>query len=68
MTFQEWSQEYLKSAELLKEKITRLKSELDFAPADMLNSINNRIYIMYQMYLECMKTADILSLRRGNVD
>ena len=65
MTFKEWSDEYRKSAEILDEKIHKLKKELKNAPVDMLSSIEGRIGIMYQMYLDCRKTSDILALRKG---
>ncbi len=68
MTFKDWSKEYCISAEILNEKIHKLKSELHTAPVNALSSINSRISIMYQMYLDCKKTAEILSERKGNVD
>ncbi len=65
MTYKEWAEEYIESAETLKRKISLLKNEAEFAPAAKLRDLNNRISIMYGMYLDCMKTADILVKREG---
>ncbi len=67
MTYQEWADEYMDSAEKLKKRISVLKAELLTAPVSELKEINNRICIMYTMYLDCMKTADILRRRKGEV-
>lgn len=64
MTFKEWSDEYNISAEILTARIHTLKEELPTAPAEMISSINRRIEIMYQMYLDCRKTAEILALKK----
>lgn len=66
MTFNDWSNEYYTTAEILNQKIHILKKELKTAPVDMLSSIEGRIGIMYQMYLDCRNTANILALRKGN--
>lgn len=68
MTFKEWAEEYRITENILKEEIHKLKSELPTAPTNMLSSINRSIDIMYQMYLDCRKTADTLSIRRGSID
>ncbi len=65
MTYQEWAGEYLQSAETLKNQIADLKAQREFAPVDELQRINNRIRIMYGMYLDCMHTAKHLSKRKG---
>lgn len=66
MTYKEWAEEYSESAKILKVKIKNLKDELKNAPVSTIMKINARINIMYQMYLECVKTADILSARKDN--
>lgn len=68
MTYSEWSQEYLESAEKIKEKISKLKEELKTAPLSMIASINSRISILYGMYLDCNSTANILAARKGVID
>lgn len=68
MTYKEWSEEYRKSAEMIKEKISILKEELKTAPLSMLKSINSRISILYGMYLDCNSTANILGARKGEIN
>lgn len=68
MTYIEWSQEYRTSAEILKEKISNLKEELKTAPLSMIASINSRISLLYGMYLDCNRTADLLAVREGVID
>lgn len=65
MTYLEWAGEYRESAFTLKERIANLKEQLLTAPADELQNLNFRISVMYQMYLDCMHTADILQKRKG---
>lgn len=65
MTYSEWAEEYKKSADAVKEKILILKEQLAYAAADELKGINNRISILYQMYLDCMDTANKLKSRKG---
>ncbi len=67
MTYQEWADEYTDSAVKLRNRIAALKEELHTAPVTELKDITNRINIMYSMYLDCMKTADILRKRKGEV-
>lgn len=65
MTYIEWADEYKRSADMIKEKISGLKEQLAVAAADELKEINYRISILYRMYLDCMDTADILRARKG---
>lgn len=66
MTFQEWSEEYRTASEILNEKIHRLKSELKTAEPSKILTIERSIRIMYPMYLDCKKVADILFTRKGD--
>lgn len=68
MTYKEWSEEYLKSAEIIREKIAGLKEELKTAPLSKIVTINSRISILYRMYLDCYSTANILGARNGAID
>lgn len=68
MTFQEWADEYTDSAVKLKNRIALLKKELLTAPAAEIRDLSNRISIMYSMYLDCMKTADILRKKKGEIE
>ena len=67
MTYTEWSSQYFESAEQLKEKIAELKNSLLTSPAEQLKDINARISGLYQMYLDCMHTANNLIKRKGVV-
>lgn len=68
MTFQEWSDEYVDSAVKLKNRIDELRRELLTAPPAELQDLSNRISILYSMYLDCMKTADILRKKKGEIE
>lgn len=68
MTYKEWSEEYLKTAAIIKEKIASLKEESKTAPLSMVKSINSRISLLYGMYLDCNSTANILAARKGVID
>ena len=65
MTYQEWADEYKKSADMIKERIAVLKNQLITAPVDELREINCRISSMYQMYLDCMDIEKKLRVRKG---
>ncbi len=65
MTYKEWAEEYFESAGRIKEKITELKIALLTVPAEQLQDINFRISSLYQMYLDCMHTAENLVKRKG---
>lgn len=65
MTYQEWAKEYLESAEILKEQIRARKQERSTAPPGEIKELDFRIRTMYMMYLDCMKTADLLAKRKG---
>ena len=66
MTYKEWAEEYKKSADMIKEKISSLKEQLAHAAVDDLREINYRISVLYRMYLDCMDTANILRSRKGD--
>lgn len=65
MTYSEWAEEYRQSAEQVKQKISDLRAERDTVSALQQRSIDNRIKILYGMYLDCMHTYEILARRRG---
>lgn len=65
MTYQEWADEYKKSADMIKERIAGLKNQLLSAPVDELGEIKYRIASMYQMYLDCMDIEKKLRVRKG---
>ncbi len=65
MTYQEWAEEYMESARILKERIDKLKKQSGNTPISELRELNFRINTMYMMYLDCTKTAELLMKRRG---
>lgn len=65
MTYKEWADEYNESAKAVEKRMKELKQELKTAPVSMLKDLNARIYILYQMYLDCRHTADLLYRRKG---
>ncbi len=65
MTYKEWADEYFKSAENLRERISLLKNELKTVSPDKLAELNDRINIMTGMYYDCMDTAKLLASRKG---
>ncbi len=67
MTYQEWSQQYTDSANILKEKLSNLKKELKTAALQDISDINYRIGIMQSMYTECVRIANKLKKRKGEV-
>ena len=65
MTYAEWAKEYLDSAAQIKENMTVIKQQLPTAPVSELKDMNFRISVLYQMYLDCLSTANILKKRKG---
>ncbi len=64
MNYLSWSNEYSQSAKLIAERIQILRSQQDTAPISQLRELNDRIYMLYTMYLDCQHTADKLYKRR----
>lgn len=63
-----WSDEYRAEADKLKKKVKKLKNEL--AKKERNNEpgvleLKRRITILYSMYLDCRKTAEILAEKGG---
>lgn len=65
MDYKRWSREYLSDAEKVKSDIEKLKSKLKSAKGDEARTIRANLITLRTMYLECMKTAEILALRGG---
>lgn len=68
MTFQEWADQYLETAENIDRRIKELKQEEKTAPPAQLQEYHRRIMLLYGMYLDCMHTADDLRTRKGVID
>ncbi len=67
MTYQEWAKEYRNSAETIRTKIQQLREEEKHAPVSELPLLDRKISLLYGMYLDCSKTADLLQKREGVV-
>ncbi len=67
MTFSEWADQYMDSARILKEKIKALKSQLGSVPPHELPELDFRINTMHSMYAECVRVANILRKRKGEI-
>ncbi len=61
MTYDEWADEYLKSAKATKEKIQEYRKKMkNCRNARLLYVYHKRLSILYEMYDDCMYTADVL--------
>ncbi len=67
MTYKQWAQEYLDTADILNERVRGLVQYRKTAPAKELRELNFRIGTMRSMYIDCVKTASDLSGRKGEV-
>lgn len=65
MTYQEWAEEYRESAAILRERVAALREQQKTAAPSELKELDFRIQTMYMMYLDCMRTANILGKRKG---
>lgn len=65
MTFVQWGQQYKNTADIISEKIERLKLEVKTAPVSQLKEYDFRISTLKSMYIDCMKTAGELKKRKG---
>lgn len=57
MTIEELGVEYLKKADLLTQKVTKLKAEIAKLPAHRRKLYNKRLYSLMADALECRKVA-----------
>ena len=60
MTIEELAKEYEQQADVLKRKIDGLCPLLRVYQGEDLFNLRKRIKILCDMYMECMKTADLL--------
>lgn len=65
MDYIRWSKEYFENAQKVKEDMDRLKSKLKLSKGEEARSIRASLVTLRTMYVECMKTYEILSLRGG---
>lgn len=65
MDYIRWSKEYSENAQQVKEDMEKLKLKLKYAKGDEARTIRASLITLRTMYLECMKTAEILAIRGG---
>ncbi len=65
MDYNRWSQEYFENAEKVKEDMERLKVKLKHTNGDEARAIRSNLITLRTIYLDCMKTGELLALRGG---
>lgn len=68
MDYTRWSQEYYQKALQVKEDIDRIKKKLKNSHGDEERLLRAALITLRTMYLDCMHTFELLSLRGGNTD
>ncbi|MDD5923900.1 MAG: hypothetical protein PUC88_03820 [Clostridia bacterium] len=64
MQYKVWATEYRDQERILKEKIDLLKAERRLVQtSEKRIRLEERIYILYGMYLDCKHTAEIIERR-----
>lgn len=65
MDYIRWSQEYFENALKVKEDMDRLKLKLKRSNGEEARIIRANLITLRTMYLDCMKTYELLALRGG---
>ncbi len=65
MDYIKWSHEYLENAQKVKEDIDRLKEKLKHTSGDEARQVRRDLVTLRTMYMDCMKTCELLALRGG---
>ncbi len=65
MDYISWSREYFENAVKVKEDMDRLKEKLKKAKGEEARVIKGCLITLRTMYLDCMKTCEVLALRGG---
>lgn len=61
MNYDEWAEEYYETARLTEEKIQEYRKKMkNYRNARLLYVYHKRLSILYEMYDDCMYTADVL--------
>lgn len=64
MEYKNWALEYREQEKVLKAKIDKLKKERKIIQSSELRKkLENRIYVLYGMYLDCVHIAELLEGR-----
>lgn len=65
MTYKEWAKQYYDCASDLKEKAESIREKMKGSKEPELSALSEKLRVMYEMYLDCIHTADELAKRRG---
>lgn len=60
MDYTSWGEEYLNEAQALKARIDSLRRQLKTAAPNEAKELNERVALMYSMYLDCRETGRLL--------
>lgn len=60
MDFMSWGEEYLQEAQVLKARTDCLRQQLKAATPNQAKELNERITLLYSMYLDCRETGRLL--------
>lgn len=63
MDFYGWGEEYLQEAKVIKARVDTLRHLLKRADAEQAKELNDRICLLYPMYLDCRSTGRFLQRR-----
>lgn len=66
MDFNEWSEQYLKEAQIVRGRVDTLRAELKQVHGKQERDLLYRINILYSMYLELKHTGEFLAKDRRN--
>lgn len=67
MDYNEWGEEYLQEAQMLRQHLELLKRQMKKAGTAAAKDLGRRISLIYPMYLECLHTGKYL-IRYGKRD
>lgn len=65
MDYISWSKEYFENALKVKEDMDRLKLKLKNSKGEEARLIKASLITLRTMYLDCMRTCEVLALRGG---
>ncbi len=63
MDYIKWGREYLAEAKKIQEYIARIRTNWKEKSQDERLSVNQRTSMLYEMYLECLHTGNLLTER-----
>lgn len=63
MDYTQWGAEYLKEADILKKRVDMLREKYIGLGGEEAIRLSRRIAVLYEMYLECLRTGRCLTER-----